>query len=87
MWDQFVNDAELMARHVVLVPLATLIEAEDEIHDCEVKEILAIAERNAERFPAKLCTELLRGREVGEAMVGEMIVGEAKDRGAELLIV
>jgi nucleotide-binding universal stress UspA family protein len=75
-------DAELVALHVVEVPLATPIEAEDEILDQAGKEILAAATRGAERSSKKLSTELLRAREVGEA-----IVGEAKDQGAELLIV
>jgi nucleotide-binding universal stress UspA family protein len=75
-------DAELVALHVVEVPAATPMEAEDEILDHPGKEILAAAERVAKRFSTKLSTELLRAREVGKA-----IVGEAKDRGAELLIV
>ena len=75
-------DAELVALHVVEVPLATPIEAEDEILDHAGKEILAAATRVAERSSKKLSTELLRAREVGEA-----IVGEAKDQGVELLIV
>jgi nucleotide-binding universal stress UspA family protein len=75
-------DAELFALHVVEVPLATPIEAEDEILDHPGKEILAAATRVAERFSKKLCPELLRARAAGEG-----IVGEAKDRGAELLIV
>ena len=75
-------DAQLVALHVVEVPAATPIEAEDEILDLPGKVILAAAERVAKRFSAKLSTELLRAREVGEA-----IVGEAKDQGAELLIV
>ena len=75
-------DAELVALHVVEVPPATPLEAEDEVLDREGKEILAAARRVAERSSKKISTELLRAREVGEA-----IVGEAKDRGAELLIV
>jgi nucleotide-binding universal stress UspA family protein len=75
-------DAELVALHVVEVPLATPLEAEDEILDHAGKEILAAATRVAERSSAKLSTELLRAREAGEA-----IAGEAKDRGADLLIV
>jgi nucleotide-binding universal stress UspA family protein len=75
-------DAELVALHVVEVPLATPLEAEDEILDHPGKEILAAATHVAERFSTKLSAELLRAREAGEA-----IVGEAKDRGAELLIV
>jgi len=75
-------DADLIALHVVEVPLATPIEAEDEILDHPGKEILAAATRISERSSQKLSTELLRARQAGEA-----IVGEAKDRGAELLIV
>jgi len=75
-------DAEIVALHVVEVPLATPLEAEDEILDHPGKEILAAATRVAERSSRKLSTELLRAREAGEA-----IVGEAKERGAELLIV
>jgi nucleotide-binding universal stress UspA family protein len=75
-------DAELVALHVVEVPLATPIETEDEILDHPGKEILAAAARVAEKSSKKLSTELLRAREGGEA-----IVGEAKDQGAELLIV
>jgi nucleotide-binding universal stress UspA family protein len=75
-------DAELVALHVVEVPLATPLEAEDDILDHPGREILAAATHVAERFSTKLSTELLRAREVGEA-----IVGEAKDRGVELLIV
>jgi len=75
-------DAELVALHVVEVPLATPIETENEILDHPGKEILAAAVRVAEKSSKKLSTELLRAREVGEA-----IIGETKDRGAELLIV
>jgi len=75
-------DAELVALHVVEVPAATPMEVEDEILDHPGREILAAAERVAKRFSIKLSTELLRAREGGEA-----IVGEAKDRGAQLLIV
>jgi nucleotide-binding universal stress UspA family protein len=74
-------DAELVVLHVVEVPPATPIEAEDEVLDHEGKEILAAAKRVAERSSKKISTELLRAREAGEA-----ITGEAKDRGAELLI-
>jgi nucleotide-binding universal stress UspA family protein len=74
-------DAELVVLHVVEVPPATPIEAGDEILDHAGKEILAAARRVAERSSKKISTELLRAREVGEA-----IAGEAKDRGAELLI-
>ena len=75
-------DAELVALHVVEVPPATPLEAEDEILDRAGKQILAAATKVAERSSKKLSTELLRARETGEA-----IVGEAKDQGVELLIV
>jgi nucleotide-binding universal stress UspA family protein len=75
-------DAELVALHVVEVPAATPMEADDEILDHPGREILAAAARVAEKFSTKLTTILLRARETGEA-----IVGEAKDRDAELLIV
>jgi APA family basic amino acid/polyamine antiporter len=75
-------DAELVALHVVEVPLATPMEAEEEILDQPGRQILTAATRVAERLSTKLSTELLRAREAGEA-----IVGEAKDRGVELLIV
>ena len=75
-------NGELVALHVVEVPAATPLEVDDEILDHPGKEILAAATRVAKRFSVKLSTELLRAREAGEA-----IVGEAKDRGAELLIV
>jgi len=74
--------AGLVALHVVEVPLATPIETEDEILDHPGKGVLAAAARVAEKSSKKLSTELLRAREAGEA-----VVGEAKDRGAELLIV
>jgi nucleotide-binding universal stress UspA family protein len=75
-------DAELVALHVVEVPAATPLDAQDEIIDHAGQEILAAAMRVAQRSSTKLSTELLRAREAGEA-----ITGEAKDRGAELLIV
>jgi nucleotide-binding universal stress UspA family protein len=74
-------DAELVVLHVVEVPPATPLEAEDEVLDHEGKEILAAARRVAERSSKEISTELLRAREAGEA-----IAGEAKDRGTELLI-
>jgi nucleotide-binding universal stress UspA family protein len=75
-------NAEIIALHVVEVPAATPLEAEEEILDRPGKEILAAAKQVAKRFSTKLSTELLRAREAGEA-----IVGEARDQGVELLIV
>ena len=74
--------AEITALHVVEVPAATPLGAEEEILDRPGKEILAAATRLAKRFSTKLSTELVRAREAGEA-----IVGEARDQGVELLIV
>jgi nucleotide-binding universal stress UspA family protein len=44
-------------------------------------ELLARAQRVAEKFSMPLATHLVRAREVGEA-----IVGEAKEQGVELLV-
>jgi nucleotide-binding universal stress UspA family protein len=74
-------DAELVAIHVVEVPLVTPIEADDEVLDRGGREILEAATRVAERYSTKISTELLRAREAGEALAGE-----AKDQGAELLV-
>lgn len=75
-------DAELAALHVVEVPMATPLEADDEVLDHSGKEILALAERvAAERFKKKISTQLLRAREIGEAIVGEL-----KDQRVDLLI-
>jgi nucleotide-binding universal stress UspA family protein len=75
-------DAELVALHVVEVPAATPLEAEDEVVDHEGREILAAATRVAEKSSKKISTELLRAREAGEA-----ITGEAKDQGVDLLVI
>jgi len=75
-------EAEIVALHVVEVPAATPLEAEDEVLDHPGKEILAAAIRVAEQFSTKVSTELVRAREAGEA-----IVGEARDQGVELLVV
>jgi nucleotide-binding universal stress UspA family protein len=74
-------DADLTALHVVEVPLATPIEAADDVLDHPGEELLAQAKRVAERFSVPFATDLLRARDVGEA-----IVGEAKERGVELLV-
>jgi len=74
-------DAELKALHVVVVPLVTPLDAEDESIDQTGKELLAHAKRVAQKFPRSLSTELLRAREVGEA-----IVGVAREQGVDLLV-
>ena len=59
----------------------TPLDAQDETLDHAGKELLAQAKRVAEKFSRPLSTELLRAREVGEA-----IVGVAKEQGVELLV-
>ena len=61
---------------------ATPLEAVDAVLLHPGKEILASAQRIAtERFSRKISTQLLRARQAGEA-----IVGEVKDQGVELLV-
>jgi len=74
-------DADLAALHVVEVPYVTPFEAADETIDHAGKEVLAQAQRVAEKFSRPLSTELLRAREAGEA-----IVGVAKEQGVDLLV-
>ena len=74
-------DAEVTALHVVEIPMVTPIEAPNESLDHPGKQLLAQAQRVAEKFSRRLSTDLLRAREVGEA-----IVGEAKERGVDLLV-
>jgi len=74
--------ADLMALHVVAVPLVTPLDAQEETLDHPGKDLLAQAQRVAERLSQPLATELLRAREVGEA-----IVGVAKEQGVDLLVV
>ena len=74
-------DADLVAFHVVVVPPVTPLDAEDETIDHAGKELLAQAKRVAKKLSQPLSTELLRAREVGEA-----IVGVAKEQGMDLLV-
>ena len=74
-------NADIKALHVVVVPAATPLDAEDEALDREGKELLAHAKRVAEKSCGSFSTELLRARGVGEALVGE-----ARDQGVELLV-
>jgi nucleotide-binding universal stress UspA family protein len=74
-------DADLVALHVIVVPLLTPLEAPDEVLDHPGKELLAQAKAVAERFSKPLTTQLLRAREVEEA-----IVGVAKEQGVDLLV-
>lgn len=76
------TSTELIALHVVQVPLATPLEAADEILDQEGKEILREASGIAAgKVPAGISTQLLRARNAGEA-----IVGEAREQRVDLLI-
>ncbi len=74
-------DADLVALHVVVVPPATPLEAPDEPIDHAGKEVLALAKGVAGKFSRPLATELLRAREVCEA-----IVGVAKEESVDLLV-
>lgn len=75
------TDADLTALHVVVVPALTPLEADDETLDREGKHLLVQAQRVAEKSSRTLSTELLRAREVGEALVGE-----ARDKKVDLLV-
>jgi len=74
-------DADLLVLHVVDVPLVTPLDALDETIDHSGKEILAQAQRVAEKFPRTVTTELLRARDVGEA-----IAGVAREQDVDLLV-
>ena len=73
--------AELTALHVVAVPLLTPLEAQDANIDRFGSELLAQAQRVSENLSQPLSQELLRAREVGEA-----IVGVAQEQGVDLLV-
>jgi chloride channel protein, CIC family len=74
-------DADLTVLHVVEVPLVTPIDAQEESIDHRGKALLAQAQRVAANFKRPVITELVRAREVGEA-----IVGVARERGADILV-
>ena len=75
-------DADLMALHVVEVPIATPIDADDDVLDQPGKEILERAKHlAASSSSCQIETRLLRARRAGEA-----IVGEAEERGVECLV-
>ena len=75
-------DADLVALYVVELPPVTPLDALDESIDRSGKELLAQAARMAGKLSMSLSHVLLRAREAGEA-----IVGAAKERGADLLII
>ena len=74
-------EVDLMALHVVQVPLVTPLDAEDETIDHVGKQILVHAREAAAKMRHPIATELIRAREVGEA-----IVGVARERGVELIV-
>jgi nucleotide-binding universal stress UspA family protein len=75
-------DAELLALHVVEVTPGLPLDADAEVLDEPGKQIPARARQVASEGCARqMTTQLVRARHAGEA-----IVGEAKDRNAELLV-
>ena len=75
-------ESELIALHVVEVPMATPIEADDEILDHPGKELLARAQQYAkEHFSRTVSTRLLRARQAGAALVGEV-----QEQGIDCLV-
>lgn len=75
-------DAELIALHVVELPMATPIEADDEVLERPGRKILAHAQRFAsQRFAKEISARLLRAH-----LVGAAIVGESQEHGIELLV-
>lgn len=75
-------DADLIALHVVEIPMATPIEADDEILDRPGQEMLAHAKQYAsQQFSRQMASKLLRARQAGEA-----IVGEASEQGIDTLV-
>jgi basic amino acid/polyamine antiporter, APA family len=75
-------DAELLALHVVEVTPGLPLDADAEVLDEPGKHILARAREVASQGCSRQMTaQLVRARHAGEA-----IVGEATDRGAELLV-
>jgi APA family basic amino acid/polyamine antiporter len=76
-------EAELTALHVVEIPMATPLEAEEEMLDRPGREILDHARKYAaDCFSRPIVTKLLRARQAGEA-----IVGEASEQGIDTLVV
>jgi nucleotide-binding universal stress UspA family protein len=75
--------ADLVVLHVVEMPAATPLEAHDPALLAPGQDLLAAAQRVAAGCCThRVDTKLLRAREVGEAIVGEL-----QDQGAALLVV
>jgi len=76
------SDAELLALHVVEVTPGLPLDADAEVLDEPGKQILSRAREVAsEACSRRMAVQLVRARHAGEA-----IVGEARDRRAELLV-
>ena len=75
-------DAELLALHVVEVTPGLPLDADAEVLDEPGKQILSRAREVAsDACSRQVAAQLVRARDAGEA-----IVGEAKDRNAEVLV-
>jgi nucleotide-binding universal stress UspA family protein len=75
-------DAELIALHVIELPMATPIEAHDDVLEGPGREILAHAQRFASQGSSReVATRLLRAHQIGKAIVGEL-----QEQGIELLV-
>lgn len=75
-------EGELVPLHVVEVPMATPLDAEDEILDRKGRQILSLAKRAASAdLSMPIVARLVRARQAGPA-----IVGEAEELGAELIV-
>ncbi len=73
---------ELIVLHVVQIPIATPIDAPDEVIDRAGREVLAWAAKTAKgKIQGSLKTRLLRARNVAEA-----IISEAREEGVDLLL-
>ena len=74
--------AELIALHIIQIPLATPLDAKDEVIDQEGKEILAQAARVATgKALSGFSTQLVRARNAGET-----IIAEAREQAVDLLV-
>ncbi len=74
-------EADLIALHVVEVPMVLDLDADAEVLDKPGKEILARAKRVAEDSSKPINPRLVRARQAGEA-----IVEDVKEQGVDLLV-
>lgn len=74
--------ADLTALHVVEIPDPTPLDADDEIIDRTGKQVLSLARRvGSEKLSTQISTRLVRARQAGRA-----IVDDAREQGANLLV-